>query len=114
MVRRHSVEDVVAGVNGYPEGSFVMVLAPVHIPAERSVREHLSILQQQGFARVHDGKEVHRIEELLVGKKALKGTWFLVLDRITVLPGDLENESRVADSAEVALRRTGGTDPARR
>ena len=103
IVRRHTVEDVVAGVNGYPEGSFVMVLAPVHIPAERSVREHLSILQQQGFARVHDGKEVHRIEELLVGKKALKGTWFLVLDRITVLPGDLENESRVADSAEVAF-----------
>lgn len=102
-VRRHTIEDVVAGINGYAYGSTVLMLAPIHIPPGRDVRTHLDILQQQGFARVHDGKEVHRIEELLAVKKALKGTWFLVLDRLSVAPGDTENESRAADSAETAF-----------
>jgi excinuclease ABC subunit A len=102
-VKRHTVEDVVAGVNGYPHGSTVLMLAPLAIPKGRSIKEHLDILQQQGYARVHDGKEVHRIEDLLASKKALKGTWFLVVDRLAAVPGDTENESRAADSAETAF-----------
>lgn len=103
VVKRHTLEDVVAGANSYPEGSAVMVLAPMHIPAGRSIPEHLDILLQQGFARVHNGKEVQRIEDLLLKPKGLKGTYFLVLDRIVVTPGDSETESRVADSAETAF-----------
>ena len=102
-VKRHTVEDVVAGVNMYPEGSTVYLLAPLHLPSGRTLREHMDILHQQGFARVHDGTAIHRIEDLLSGKKALKGTWFLVLDRLTVAHGDSESESRVADSAETAF-----------
>ncbi|MCW5900747.1 MAG: excinuclease ABC subunit UvrA [Flavobacteriales bacterium] len=103
VVKRHTVDDVVAGVNGYAADSTVLMLAPIHVPAGRGAAEHLDILQQQGFARVHDGEAVHRIEDLLAKKKALKGTWFLVLDRIVVAPGDSETESRVADSAEAAF-----------
>lgn len=102
-VKRHTVEDVVAGVNSYNYGSTVLMLAPLAIPAGRSIKEHLDILQQQGYARVHDGTEVHRIEDLLKEKKALKGTWFLVVDRLSVAPGDAETESRAADSAETAF-----------
>ena len=102
-VRRHTLEDVVSGANSYPAGSTVLMLAPMHIPAGRKLAEHLDILQQQGFARVHDGTSVHRIEDVLAQAKAPKGTWFLVLDRITVAPGDSETESRVADSAETAF-----------
>src|SRR5690606_10199741 len=67
-------------------------------------------LQQQGFARVHDGKDVHRIEDLLEQKKPIKGTWFLVIDRIVVEhigteehPIESETESRSADSAEASF-----------
>ena len=109
-VKRHTIEDVVNGMLTFPEGSTVLILAPIHVPQGRSVREHLDVLQQQGFARVHDGKEVHRIEDLLATKKALKGTWFLVIDRIVVDRSgaadpsiDNETESRAADSAEAAF-----------
>ena len=102
-VKRNTIDDVVAGVASYPAGSTVLMLAPLLLPAGRTLREHMDILHQQGFARVHDGKEVYRIEDLLVGKKALKGTWFLVLDRLTNTPGDSETESRAADSAETAF-----------
>jgi len=102
-VKRNTIEDVVAGLNSFPEGTTVMMLAPLHLPAGRGLKEHFDILQQQGYARVHDGTEVHRIEELLTGKKAVKGTWFLVMDRLTVTPGDSENDSRAADSAETGF-----------
>jgi excinuclease ABC subunit A len=102
-VKRHTVEDVVAGVNSFPEGSTVLMLAPIRLPAGRSLKEHFDILHQQGFARVHDGKAVHRIEDLLADRKALKGTWFLVIDRLTATASDSENESRAADSAETAF-----------
>jgi excinuclease ABC subunit A len=102
-VKRHTVEDVVAGMNSYPEGSTVLMLAPIRLPAGRSLKEHFDILHQQGFARVHDGTSVHRIEDLLADRKALKGTWFLVIDRLTASPNDSENESRAADSAETAF-----------
>ncbi len=102
-VKRNTIEDVVAGVNGYGHGSTVFMLAPLAIPKGRAIKEHLEILQQQGYARVHDGSTVHRIEELLESKKALKGTFFLVVDRLSAAPGDTENESRAADSAETAF-----------
>jgi excinuclease ABC subunit A len=102
-VKRDTVNDVVAWANERPADSPMLVLAPLHPPASRSLKEHFGILQQQGFARVHDGKDVHRIEELLPGKKVLKGTWFLVVDRIVAAPGDSDTESRVADSAEAAF-----------
>jgi excinuclease ABC subunit A len=102
-VRRHTVDDVVAGVNSFAAGSPVLLLAPLHLPPGRGLREHFDILHQQGFARVHDGKEVHRIEDLLAAKTAVKGTWFLVVDRVVAAPGDNEAESRVADSAESAF-----------
>lgn len=102
-VKRHTVEDVVAGLDGYPEGSNVLMLAPVHVPAGRDLAAHFDVLRQQGFARVHDGERVWRIEEVLDAGKAPRGTWFLVMDRLRVAPGDHETASRVADSAEAAF-----------
>ncbi|HRH38546.1 MAG TPA: excinuclease ABC subunit A, partial [Flavobacteriales bacterium] len=103
QVKRHSVEDVVAGMNSYPAGSTVFMLAPIKVPAKRTIQEHLDVLLQQGFARVHDGTTVHRIEDLVAQKGKLKGTYFLVLDRLTVSPGESDTESRAADSAETAF-----------
>lgn len=102
-VRRNTIEDVVAGMHTFPEGSVVLMLAPLRLPAGRTLKEHFDILQQQGYARVHDGTSVHRIEEVLAEKKVPKGTWFLVMDRLTVTAGDQENDSRAADSAETGF-----------
>ncbi|MBZ0206101.1 MAG: excinuclease ABC subunit UvrA [Flavobacteriales bacterium] len=102
-VKRDTIEDVVAGANSFPKDSTVLLMSPIHLPEGRSLREHLDVLQQQGFARVHDGSAVQRIEDLLIAKKLADGPWSLVLDRITVDPGNEETESRVADSAEAAF-----------
>ncbi|MBS1583311.1 MAG: excinuclease ABC subunit UvrA [Bacteroidetes bacterium] len=102
-VKRDTVEDVVAGANSFPKDGTVLLLSPIHLPAGRTLREHLDVLQQQGYARVHDGTDVQRIDDLLIAKKLAAGPWHLVLDRITVDPGNEEVEGRVADSAETAF-----------
>ncbi|HNK41972.1 MAG TPA: excinuclease ABC subunit A, partial [Flavobacteriales bacterium] len=81
-VKRHTVEDVVAGANTFAPGSHVLVMAPIHLPPGRTVRQHLDILQQQGYARVFNGKEVQRIEDLLLAADPGVGPWHLVIDRI--------------------------------
>ncbi len=102
-VKRHTVEDVLAAVHAYPAGSAVLILCPIHLPEGRGLEAHLDVLHQQGYARVHDGLSVHRIEDLLAAASLPSGTWSLVVDRVTVSPGDTENDSRIADSSEAAF-----------
>ncbi|MBK9759293.1 MAG: excinuclease ABC subunit UvrA [Flavobacteriales bacterium] len=102
-VKRDTIDDVVAGANSFPTGSNILLMAPIHLPAGRSIREHLDILQQQGYARVYDAVEVQRIEDLLIEPSFRKGPWHLVVDRITVEPGNEDTESRIADGAETAF-----------
>jgi len=102
-VKRHTVQDVVDGVNTFPEAGTVMILAPVMVPKGRSMHQHLDVLHQQGYARVFDGDQVHRIEDLLSQKGVMHGALHLVIDRVSVIPGDTENESRIAGSAETAF-----------
>ncbi|MBL7984790.1 MAG: excinuclease ABC subunit A, partial [Flavobacteriales bacterium] len=102
-VKRDTIDDVVAGANSFPMGSHVLLMAPILLPAGRSLREHLDILQQQGYARVHDGKEVQRIEDLLLASTMRKGPWHLVVDRIAVDPQNEDTQSRIADGAETSF-----------
>jgi excinuclease ABC subunit A len=102
-VKRHTIADVAAAVDSYPYGSNVLIACPIVIPAGRSTHEHLDVIQQQGFARIHAPTGVVRIEEILAQKKTPAGPFNLVIDRVTVAPGDTENESRIADSVETAF-----------
>lgn len=108
-VKRDTVEDVVAAVNALPAGGHVLILCPVSIPPGRVAREHLDLLQQQGYARIHAEGAVHRIDDLLTTKELPAQPWQLVLDRVTVSPADQDTESRVADSAETAFFEGQGT-----
>jgi excinuclease ABC subunit A len=102
-VKRDTIEDVVAAANEFPVESNVLLMAPIHLPTERSLREHLDILLQQGYARVFDAVEVQRIEDLLLAPSHRKGPWHLVIDRISVDPGNEDTVSRIADGAETAF-----------
>ena len=102
-VKRHTVEDVLHAVHAHSPGEAVLLLCPIHLPPGRTLTAHLDVLHQQGFARVHDGTTVHRIEDLLSARSLPKGDWCLVVDRVSVNPDDAENDSRIADSAEAAF-----------
>jgi excinuclease ABC subunit A len=104
-VKRHHVGDVVDFVNSYPKDTRIAVLAPILLPAGRSMAEHLSILSQQGFSRVESAEEFIRIEELLSDTEKLETCepLNLVIDRVSVNTDDEDNQSRLADSVQTSF-----------
>ncbi|WP_291859540.1 excinuclease ABC subunit UvrA [Marinilabilia sp.] len=104
-VKKHQVDDVIDFVNQYKESTKMAILARIVTPENRSCADHLSILQQQGFSRVESEGKFLRIEELLTDEKLLgecRDT-NLVIDRISVLKDNEDNESRMADSIQTAF-----------
>ncbi len=105
-VKRHRVTDVVNFINSYQEGTRAEILAPLHVPEERSLKEHLAILNKQGFSRISTQEEVVAISDVLEKDQiaALQNVEiYLVVDRIAVNHGDRDNTSRIADSVQTAF-----------
>lgn len=99
----HSQEDVVRFILSLPEGSYALVLAPFgwH-DAERRV-ETLLQLQQDGYSRFFDGKEVLRIEEILQHPQAYASSDLLLLTG-RAEPGDTpDNRARILESVRSAF-----------
>ena len=106
-VRKHSVADVTAWANTYPEGTRLAVLAPVTLPGGRTMATQLDVLQKAGYARVMTGTEFLDIDEAL-GRLGDDGFWhepaplMLVVDRLSV-SSEADEQSRLADSVETAF-----------
>ncbi|HEU4716656.1 MAG TPA: excinuclease ABC subunit UvrA [Bacteroidia bacterium] len=102
-VKRHSVSDVVDAVMGLPGGTKVLLLAPLKKKKERSLKEHLGLLLQQGFTRILYRNEILRLNEINVSSLSAKEDIFIVIDRIAVNPQDEDGRSRIADSVQTAF-----------
>jgi excinuclease ABC subunit A len=101
-VKKHKTGDVVDVIKSLPEGTRILILAPVPSKKGKGLAEQLDILRQQGFARVMVNGEVMTIDALLANPTPIKNGLFLVIDRATVSLED-ENLSRLADSIETAF-----------
>ncbi|MCM5662999.1 excinuclease ABC subunit UvrA [Galbibacter mesophilus] len=104
-VKKNTVTDVVNHVKSYEERTKLLLLAPVHIPEDRSVIKTLEILSQQGFARIKYKEEVLRIDEI---EKEIDHDFFLVVDRI-VVKDDEDFYNRLADAVDTAFFEGKGT-----
>ncbi len=111
-VKKHSVSDVVDFIFSHPEGSRIMIIAPLRIRDEkRSIEKECQLLLQKGYNRIQWKGETLRIEDFLAANKAIirqkahdldKGELSLVVDRLPVTP-DPEFQKRVADSVQTAF-----------
>ncbi len=103
-VQRHSVSDVVRWVNTLPVDTRILVLAPVHLHAERDTEQQLKVLQQQGFSRLRRDGKVVRIDDLLEEKTSVDwNKTYLVVDRLSVREDDEDTQTRTADSVQTAF-----------
>ena len=104
-VKRHTTEDVVQCVLNYSPGTRFTVLAPMHVPGGRTLREQLEIDLKQGLTRIDAGGEMMRIEDYLdqhAGESdADPSTIALLIDRMSV-SDDKDAIARLVDSAETA------------
>lgn len=99
-VKKHTVTDVVEAALAYPDGTKLLLLAPISIPKDRTVEQVLKLLLQQGYARILHQGEVIRLEEDNLPKKL--GEFQLVVDRIVVQHNE-DFQHRLADAVETAF-----------
>ncbi len=100
-LQAQSVSQMVDAVLALPEGTRLMVLAPVVRDRKGEFTELFSDMQAQGYVRFRvDGKTVEAADVPKL-KKAEKHDIDVVIDRIKVQPG---LQQRLAESFESALR----------
>lgn len=103
-VVRHQLKDVLAAISKMPADHSLLIAAPVVRTEDRSTRDHLGILLQQGYARVLVDGEIQRIDDLMEGSvPGEKDELVLVIDRVVAETEDEDNVSRISDSIETAF-----------
>ena len=105
LVQRHTVEDVMSFLKSQEAQSKTMILAPVRIKEDRTVKDALEIMQQQGFARVKINGDVLRIPDMLedIDKHKNLKELCLVVDRVKVHHDDKDWDNRLSDSIQTAF-----------
>ncbi len=109
LVKKHEAEDVVEAAMRYPDGTRLMVLIPITVPAGRTLAAQLQTLQQQGYSRVEVAGETLRIQEAIDRADGLGSgaEVYLVIDRF-VVEHTQAAISRLTDSVETAFNEGDG------
>ncbi|HEU4405861.1 MAG TPA: excinuclease ABC subunit UvrA [Polyangiaceae bacterium] len=104
-VEPSSAERVVRAVMALPEGTPVLLSAPLVAHRKGTQKELFDGLRERGFVRVLVDGKPHRLDAPPALDKNKRHTVELLLDRVTVREGERQ---RVADSVEACLREGAG------
>ena len=97
LVKKHTVEDVIARAKQMPDGTRLAILVKVEVPDERTLKEHIEVLIKSGFSRAEANGRFIRLEEVE------SHPFNLVIDRVMLPFADHAALSRFADSVETAF-----------
>lgn len=104
-ISRQTVDQMVDRVMKSPEGTKLMILAPVIRTKKGEHKKVLENLAKDGYVRAVVDGETHELDEEFNLEKQKKHSISAVIDRIIVKP---ESTQRATDSIETALRMAGG------
>ncbi|MDP3427940.1 MAG: hypothetical protein Q8S17_11265, partial [Humidesulfovibrio sp.] len=99
-------DEIAASIMSLPEGTRVLLLAPLVEHQKGTHKELLARLRKEGFARARVNGEVHALEDVPELDKLKKHTIELVVDRLA-LKADIR--PRLGDSLELALKHGKGS-----
>ncbi len=99
-IEAQTVSQMVDRIMAMPDGTRLLLLAPVVRDRKGEYRKELAELQRRGFTRAKVDGKLYEIPEVPALNRKLKHTLEAVVDRIVVRPGA---EQRLADSLETAL-----------
>ncbi len=100
-IESQTVSQMADRIMAMPEGTKLMLMAPIVRGRKGEYRKELVDLRKQGFQRVKVDGEVYDIEDAPTLNKKLKHDIAVVVDRLVVKP-DLGH--RLADSIETSLK----------
>jgi excinuclease ABC subunit A len=99
-IEAQTVSQMVDRVMAMPEGTRLLLLAPVVRDRKGEYRKELADLQRRGFTRAKVDGKLYEIADVPALNRKLKHTVEAVVDRVVVRAG---TEQRLADSFETAL-----------
>jgi len=117
-IAAQQVSQMVDRVLALPEGTRLLLLAPVVRGRKGEYRKELAEWQKAGFTRVRIDGQVHEIDEAPALDKKYKHDIEVVVDRLVIRPSEGEDNTlatRLAESFETALKLADGLayiDPA--
>ncbi len=101
LITSQSVDQMVDTIMEFPEGTKLLILAPVVRARKGEHEKILERIRKEGFSRVKIDGEIKLInEDEIKLEKTFKHTIEIVVDRIVVKPGQ---ESRIAEGCELAM-----------
>ena len=103
VIQRKSVQDLVDGIMALPDGTRLIVLAPMDLSRVENLSEVTNRLRRNGFVRVRIDGEIHDLEGEFTKRRfpTLPESVEAVVDRL-VLRRD--SPSRLTESTETALK----------
>jgi excinuclease ABC subunit A len=108
-ISQQTVEHIVDAILTLPEGSRIMIMAPLIKDRKGEHRKIFEDIRKAGYVRVRVNGQVHDVDEEIELDRYKMHTIEAVVDRLIVGKGTGEEDrSRVADSVETALKLGGG------
>lgn len=104
-IKQQTIDQIVDQVMALPEGSKIMVLAPVIRGRKGEHVKEFEAARKSGYVRVRVDGLVYDLSEAIKLEKNKKHTIEIVVDRLVIKP---EIRSRLSDSIETASSLTGG------
>jgi excinuclease ABC subunit A len=101
-ISRQTVQQIVDAVQEIPQGSRIMILAPLVRDRKGEHQTILKDLQKAGFVRVRVDGQIYDLSEAVQLDKNKKHTIEVVVDRLQIEKNG--NAVRLADSIETALK----------
>jgi excinuclease ABC subunit A len=101
-ISRQTVQQIVDAVQEIPQGSHIMILAPLVRDRKGEHQGIFKDLQKAGFVRVRVDAKIYDLSEEFQLAKNKKHTVEVVVDRLQIEQN--ENATRLADSVETALK----------
>ncbi len=100
-IKKQTIDNIVEKVLAYPEGTKILVNAPVVRGKKGEYKKELATFKKSGYARVEVDGNVYTLDEEINLDKNVKHEISVVIDRLVVKEGI---EKRLADSIETAIK----------
>ena len=105
VIERQSVDQIIDSLKQYPEGSRLIVMAPVVRGRKGEFVKYFDDLRRQGFVRVRVDNVLYELDEPIQLEKNNKHTIDVVIDRLVIRP---DISQRLTDSVASALHLAAG------
>ena len=101
-IAMQTVQQIVDAINALPEGSRIMIMAPLIRDRKGEYQAVFDDLRKAGYVRVRVDGSIHDLAEEFQLDKNKKHSIEAVVDRLVM--GQSGSQSRIADSVETALK----------